>query len=731
MSKLELLAPAGNEKSFLSALNSGADAIYLGLADFNARGNIENFNDENLKKCVEKAHLFGVKVYLTLNTLVLDNEFENVLSVIKQALEAKVDAFIVQDIGLASFLKETFEDIELHASTQMGVSNLEGAKYLKDIGFSRIVLARETPLYEIKRIKDNLDIELEYFVHGALCVSYSGNCYLCSLSVGASGNRGKCKQFCRLPAVIKNGDLYKEGYLLSTKDICMLPCLKELADAGITSFKIEGRARREGYVAGVVKIYRDAIDNDFSYSEENINALKKLFNRGNFAQGYLKNEEMIYNQTQNHLGVKIGEILSIKKGKRFNEVYVKSTHELKSGDAVKCFVNGKEVESVGLQDVKRIDKNKYCFTTTVDLPEKAELHLIVDRQLEEQMLALKRKLEVKGEFVGRIGERAKLKLSCGEIETYEESEEILECAKSQPLSKEDCKNQIGKLGEDFVLTELNIEIDNIFMAKSQLNKLRRNAVDKLTQKLIQQNEKQKIVEKAIQLNFNENKNIKIKQKNNENNINKKIIYFNSLKIMEKYLNNTDYFVYNPEFYNENEINDYCKKHENIVIYLSLPIMTVSEDVKKFKGLLIQNENLGVVANNYYALELTTPQKTIIGSNMNVANSFAVNFYSKQGYDKIILSKENFDLSTINSFDAQLFQETDIRKTLMHFRHCPFKDNLQSKCECCKYKKETSYKIANRNYLLRRKRTSFCQFELIEDKPTLQSTSFGKVVEIDN
>lgn len=340
---IELLSPAGNIESLKVAINNGADAVYLGLDDFNARGNIENFSIKNLKEIVDYAHLFNVKIYITLNTLINDDEFNRVYLLVKQALNSNVDAFIVQDLGLAYFLKKTFPNIELHASTQMGIENLEGALFAKKIGFSRIVLARETPLAEIKRIKDNYDIEIEYFIQGALCVSFSGNCYLCSLLANSSGNRGKCKQFCRLPYSLKNENIKKEGYLLSTKDFCMAPVLKELADAGVKSFKIEGRARRPAYVAQSVKTYRKIIDNDFKFNSEDILDLKEVFNRGNYINGYFKNEPIIYSNAQNHIGVPIGKIIKVNSGKKFNEIYLESQTELHNGDVLKFFENNKEM----------------------------------------------------------------------------------------------------------------------------------------------------------------------------------------------------------------------------------------------------------------------------------------------------------------------------------------------------------------------------------------------------
>lgn len=411
MNKIEVLAPAGNLESFLTAINNGADAIYLGLNDFNARGNIENFTCENIEEVVKKAHLFGVKVYLTLNILIQDSEIEEVLEIARKAIDSKVDAFIVQDIGLAHLLSNTFEGIELHASTQMGLQNYEGVKFVEKIGYSRVVLARETPLNEIKRIKENSDVEIEYFVQGALCVAFSGNCYLCSLHAGASGNRGKCKQFCRLPWELnKEGKEVKNGYLLSTKDFCNLSYLKELTESGVTSLKIEGRARRPAYVGGAVSIYRKAVDKDFKFEEKDIDVLKRLFNRGGYISGYFKDDKVIYSSAQNHIGVQIGGVSSFKPGKKFNEIIISSNHEIKRGDSLKFFEKGKEIASINVFDVKDIGQNKYSLTSTTKVPAGSAVHLIVDSGLENEILNKKKKIEVYAFMEAKANQRAKLYL---------------------------------------------------------------------------------------------------------------------------------------------------------------------------------------------------------------------------------------------------------------------------------------------------------------------------------
>ena len=248
MEKMKLLSPAGDMESLKMAVLNGADEVYLGVKDFNAR-NIEGFSLETLKQAVDFAHIYGVKVHLAVNILFTNDEMQNALNLVVDAYNLGVDAFIVQDLGLAYLLNQNYPQIELHASTQMGLHNLEGVEQALKFGFKRVVLARETPLDEIARIKQNTDVEIEYFAQGALCVSFSGNCYMSSYVLNASGNRGKCKQLCRLPYDLRfNNRAVATGYLLSAKDFNMIGRLDDLAKAGVTAIKIEGRARRPYYV---------------------------------------------------------------------------------------------------------------------------------------------------------------------------------------------------------------------------------------------------------------------------------------------------------------------------------------------------------------------------------------------------------------------------------------------------------------------------------------------------
>ena len=293
---MELLSPAGDLKSFYAAVYNGADAVYLGLKSFNARIKADNFTTENIQQIVEFAHIYNVKVYVTINILIKDNEVNEFLDIVKACVQANVDAFIIQDLGMAKLLLDNFQNIVLHASTQMGIHNLSGAKVLEEFGFKRVVLARETKLSDIQLIKAQTNLEIEYFIQGALCVAFSGNCYLSSLKNGNSGNRGKCLQLCRLPYKVFDGTkVITDGYFLSAKDLCLMKQFKELSAAGVDCLKIEGRLKRASYVAQVTRSYRQVIDNFDSICIEKEKAkISELFSRGKFNEdAYLKNNFQI------------------------------------------------------------------------------------------------------------------------------------------------------------------------------------------------------------------------------------------------------------------------------------------------------------------------------------------------------------------------------------------------------------------------------------------------------
>ena len=279
---MELLAPAGSFKALRAAVQSGADAVYIGGSSFSARRSAVNFSSDEIKEAVKYCHLRNVKLHVAANILVKEKETESFLDYIGELNSAGVDAVIIQDIGMAQVVRNLYPDLPLHASTQMTVTNVKGAKLLSNMGFSRIVLARELSFSAIKSICDAVDVETEVFAHGAICMSYSGQCLMSSIIGGRSGNRGMCAQPCRLPYQIEE----KNGYLLSPKDLCMVDRLKMLKEIGVTSLKIEGRLKRSEYVAAVSGIYRKYIDNSIKVTPEDMKTLSDAFSRSGFTCGY-------------------------------------------------------------------------------------------------------------------------------------------------------------------------------------------------------------------------------------------------------------------------------------------------------------------------------------------------------------------------------------------------------------------------------------------------------------
>ena len=258
MKKPELLAPVGNKESLIAAINAGCDAVYLSGKKYGARAFAYNFSNEDLIWAINSCHLYGVKVYVTVNTIIYEKEVEDFISYIDFLHRNNVDAVIMQDIGMIDLVRKTYPNLEIHVSTQVNVHNIEGVKFFEELGINRVVLGRETPIEEVSNIKSKSNVELEVFVHGALCVSYSGQCLMSALIGGRSGNRGMCAGCCRLPYdLISDGKkINKDKYLLSTKDLMVLENIGDLIDLGVESFKIEGRMKRPEYVYLVVSLYR-------------------------------------------------------------------------------------------------------------------------------------------------------------------------------------------------------------------------------------------------------------------------------------------------------------------------------------------------------------------------------------------------------------------------------------------------------------------------------------------
>lgn len=343
---IELLSPVGDFECLKAAVQNGANAVYFGANQFNARQNATNFDDDGLKEAIQYAKLRNVKINFTLNTLIKDSEFEDAVNLVKKVYALGADAIIVQDLGLAQYIIKKFPEMDVHASTQMTIHNLDGVLMLQNMGFKRVVLSRELSLHEIEHICNNSNVEIECFVHGALCICYSGQCLLSSSIGGRSGNRGKCAQPCRLPYKLfeedSNNKITKlnEGYLLSTRDFCSLKYLDKLINAGVTSFKIEGRMKTPEYVATCTKIYRKYIDlalSDKPYivDENDIKLLMQVFNRGAFSSSNLldePNRDYVFKEKPNNMGLYIGNVSNINPKKGL--ITFKTNEKVEIGDKI-------------------------------------------------------------------------------------------------------------------------------------------------------------------------------------------------------------------------------------------------------------------------------------------------------------------------------------------------------------------------------------------------------------
>lgn len=403
----ELLAPAGNLEIFKGVIESGADAVYVGGSMFGARAYANNFTEEELLEAIDFAHLRGVKVYLTVNTLIKNSEFSKLYDYLLVYYKRGLDAVIVQDIGVVKAIHEYFPSMEIHTSTQMTVTGADGVRFLSQFGVTRVVMAREVSLAEMKRIHEETGMELEAFVHGALCYSYSGQCLFSSILGGRSGNRGRCAQPCRLPYTVEGK---KDEYILSLKDMCGIKALDKLHDAGVYSLKIEGRMKQLEYACGVVKYYRSYIDSMKPVSDADYDRIKALGNRCGFTDRYYFDH------------------------------------------------NG--------SDMVTYVKPNFVSNAAEPSPEK-------------------RKLSIEGELVLREGEPGSLTVKRGDV-TYKASIEPVSAALKAPLDKKAAIDRINKTGDtDFEFSHIKAQIgENVFVPNGALNKLRRDAISGLCDKLL-------------------------------------------------------------------------------------------------------------------------------------------------------------------------------------------------------------------------------------------------------
>lgn len=713
MLKPELLCPVGGKQQLIAAVENGADAVYLGSSEFNARIYADNFTSmESIEEAVDYAHLRNVKVYVTLNTLVNDTEFENAIEYAVKLYEIGVDALIIQDIGLIDVISNLLPDFKIHISTQGTVYSREGIRYFnKYPNIERVVLARELSLNEISEIKKGTEKEIEVFVHGALCVCYSGQCKLSSQIGARSGNRGKCAQPCRLPWTLEGETLkLNENYYLSTKDICTIDMLPKLIDAGINSFKIEGRMKSPEYVAAVTRIYRKYIDKCFEdekyiVSKEDKNILLQVFNRGNFSEGYLKGKDSakIWCDTKpKHLGTYLGKVLEYDKRK--NNINIKLEQDLSLGDVIE--VSNKELSS-GMVSFIRLKKDRVKIAKKGDIVtlgdikgnilKGQEVHKITSKLLNDELKqyfsgkAIK-KSDINVKVLLNIDEKPEVKITA-KLFNKEYTvcvKEGIECEKgiNKVISEKQVRNQFLKTGDvPFEVNKIEMFVqDGLMTSMSNLNNVRRRAIEELSSKIVKSFKRKEV-------NKYKNTNGELVAINNSKKNTKLSAYLYSIKNVQnlKTLSQLDRIYISLEDmvkYKENILSKIDK--ERICIYF--PTITSNKYIEYInQNMQIIQEIGNILITNIEHIEMFKNMNLNIylDNSFNIFNSEALKAMSKNNIRGINLSNE-LTLEQINNIKVDKNTEIEIdiygNQELMYSNFCIL--NATKNCGKCNFGKYT-------------------------------------------
>lgn len=714
---IELLSPVGDFNCLKAAVQNGANSVYLGADMFSARAFATNFDSNDLKLAIEYAKIRGVKTYLTLNTLIKDSEFESAFLLAKKAYELGIDAILVQDLGLATALIKAFPDLPIHGSTQMTVHNLNGALELQDLGFKRVVLARELSINDIDYICKNTSLEIETFVHGALCISYSGQCLFSSMLGGRSGNRGKCAGPCRLPfSLLEDHKPIDSGYLLSTRDLCGLEYIPDLINARVKCLKIEGRMKNPEYVATVTRIYRKYIDlaysnNEYIINENDKKELLQVFNRGMSSSGHFDktgNRNLVFKDKPNNTGLFLGKVQNFNSKKGY--ITVKLNEEIEIGDTVSLENENTSYTISELMDTDLNNITKTSIGQTVVIGRiKGNVNLgnNIFKMTSKSLNTLAResiskenvKIGINCNISIKLNKPIKLQVTSGSnLLLYKDlnieyiSDFIPEPAINKPLQKDTVIAQFQKTSNTpYYFKNINIDLDDgVFIPKlSILNELRRIILDKID------NYAKSMVTRNLSNNINLNSFEKANF-DNKNSKQKKSISINEKKIsiLLNILNvNLDYSkltgidnIYIPLKYFSNKKYDSILKilSEKFSTYIYMPTIIQSNykniflansesaiEKYKIKGFVISNIcNIKLLEN----IKKSNPELKIIANyTFNIFNSYSIEELKEANVYAYTISPE-LDKNSINelcSFDI-IPNELIVygRTPLLNMNYCP-------------------------------------------------------------
>ncbi|MGS5515634.1 DUF3656 domain-containing U32 family peptidase [Clostridioides difficile] len=773
MKKIELLAPVGSFDSLKAAVQNGANAVYLGGKDFSARASANNFDRNELIDAVKYSHIRGVQVFVTVNTLIKQYEIEDFVEYVKFLYDIDIDALIVQDIGMARLIKRLLPDFELHASTQMVAHSLEDVKYLQSVGFDRVVLARELNVDEIKWICENTTVDIEVFVHGALCVCYSGQCLMSSMIGNRSGNRGRCAQPCRQKYElidINTGEVVKSDgdYLLSPRDLSTIEELDKIIEAGVLSLKIEGRMKKPEYVATVVSGYREAINefvdkNKISISDEIINNLYTIFNR-KFTKGYILGEvgkDVMNSNRPNNQGLYVGKVLDYNRRSKRLRVILENT--LKKGDGINLgggtigrIIKDGDITTIAhkgdlieLDFVGEAKRNQLIFKTSdSELMDRVQATFQQDKEL------IKTNIKAKASI--KLGKKPVLSISdfCGNTSIVE-GEKIVEKAIKVALSKEKIETQIQKLGNTpYTSKDIEIDLDEgVSMPISVLNQMRRDCIELLDQERIKIKGR-KFKENRLkyqpdrvnkQKKLNTVPKIRVKVKNLEQleavlKYNVDLIYYEDINTLSKALEMVSNISKESIVSNVNNINTSGEKSSSVentesrLIY-SVPRIIRNKEYKQFETLDNIKGINKVQIGNWGSIEYFKGKDLNIDCYLNAFNSESINHFKDEGAGTVCLSQElnlNEIKQTLKYTDVEIEAVIYGYTPMMITEYCPMgvvvrdckKDKRVAKC------KESSYALRDfTDASYRITQDIFCRSTIYNSKVTCMLDNLYELDEI--
>lgn len=686
----ELLAPAGTMEALVAAVNSGADAVYLGMSRFGARAYATNFDFDTLPKAIEYCHLHNVHVHVTMNTIIFEDEIEDAFLQIKKLYEMGVDAIIIQDLALMNYVREHCPDMECHASTQQGLDDSYGALQAHKFGADRVVLGRECSLETIKKVKTETKLPVEVFGHGALCVSYSGNCLMSGLLGYRSGNRGRCVGSCRKPYELINkttGENLGTSYILSMKDLATVENVNDYDF--VDSIKIEGRMKEPIYVANVVKHYRYALDNKKTKPNTMLN-LSKTFNR-TFTKGYIfgtDKADVINTKRPNHHGYQVGKVTKVT-GKL---VEISLFMPLNQNDMIRIEAK----EEINYPVIKMYDQNKNLINSAnkkcyIYVDEKVNVNdkvyisndLKYQEELEREMKNISRRVKVDMYLEAKIGSPLSLTITSGDYVSHIESDFIIEESKSKELTREQLLKQLDRLGDTpYEINELHLNIDtNAFVPNSKLNELRRLAVLKLNDERLKR-------ERTF-----------IEETNND---------FVDVKLSERKI---------AAFCTTKEQYEACKEAGLEVIYYDNYVRRNEASYKDLGALTL----IGGYGGVYYYNDKDTYK--VSDFSLNVVNSRSAYLLFKNGIDRVTIShemnKKNIN-DLINTYKANYKTSPNLEMIvyghahLLNTKYCPLKVN--GLCGKCK----------NNQYVIK---DNYGEFPIISHKDCTTTIVNGKILNL--